>query len=271
MRAFVTILFGLCFSLPISASPDLGGPAATASAAVAGIGSAELQDVLSSPLRRQLRAPPARAFSEDDLKFWADKARQAHRAAPVARGDASRGYDIIIQIGHYPRKKGKTGGQGKLVNEQEAAALVAVGTVQKLSGLSANGAKIRALLVGADDYTPKLKSKIFLALHTDSSGKSCSLGPSVGYQKVGDASGMHGIALALAITLGLDAEKFMRDNYTAALAGYYAYSDFQTERFKGILEMSELTCERQEAKLLTGAATLSANLATAIQFALRDK
>ena len=80
---------------------------------------------------------------------------------------------------------------------------------------------------------------------------------------------MHGIALALAITLGLDAEKFMRDNYTADEAGYYAFKSVQTDNFKGLLEMSELTCPDQEGKLLTSAATLAANLATAIQFGLR--
>lgn len=258
----------LCSSQALAQPASSESPGAPAKR-TPGISEQELRALLASDMPRQFRGPPALGFSDDDLRFWAEKAKQAHRDAPVARGKATETYDVIVQIGHYPRTKGKTGGQGKYVSEQQIAALVGLGVIQKLSGMKANKVPIKALLVGADDYTKGLRSKIFLALHTDAADNKCIVGPSVGYQKVGDAAGMHNIALALAISLGIDGEKFMRDNYTADEAGYYAYSSFKTDNFKGLLEMSELTCPDQEKKLLTSAATLAANLATAIQLGLR--
>jgi hypothetical protein len=80
---------------------------------------------------------------------------------------------------------------------------------------------------------------------------------------------MHGIAAALAITLGIDPQKFMRDNYTANLKGYYAFRSMQTKQFKGLLEMSELTCPSQEEILLSRAELLANNLAVAVYFALQ--
>jgi hypothetical protein len=149
------------------------------------------------------------------------------------------------------------------------AALVGVGLVQQLATLKIGKSPISVLLVGADDYEKKLRSRIFLALHTDAADAKCAVGPSVRYQKISDATGMHAIALALAITLTKDASKFMNDNYTRDEAGYYAFSQFDTKDFKGLLEMSELTCEDQEKALLERAALLSTNLAYAVQFALR--
>lgn len=255
---------------PTHANPDSVTTKKTdAQGRKAGISASELSTILSSNLLSSFVSPPALAFSPSDGKFWSDKAKEAHRAAPVLRGDAAQNYDVIIQIGHYPRTKGRTGGQGKYVNEQQMAALVSVGIVQQLASAKVNGKPISALLIGADDFTKGLKSRIFLALHTDSAARPCSVGPSVGYQKVGDAKGMHGIALALAITLDISPSKFMADNYTEGLKNYYSYSQFKTTDFIGLLEMSELTCPAQEEALLTRAAVLSKNLATAIEFALR--
>ncbi len=256
-----------CWTLA-NANPDLLAPPMSAGKPAAGISSGDLELLLSSNLRKELGPPITHAFSEEDARFWAKKAKYAHAHAPVRRGDPKEKYDLILQIGHFPRKTGRTGGQGKMVSEQEMSALVAVSLIQRLSQLKVNNAPIKTLLIGADDFNPGLKSKIFLALHTDSTEKGCLVGPSVGYQKIGDASGMHGIALALAITLDIDAQSFMKDNYTSGLSQYYAYASFNTDSFRGVLEMSELTCPTQEQKLLTRAANLATNLGTAIQFAL---
>lgn len=197
---------------PVGAVPENDEPTADTSVRP-GITPEAIKTVLTSDIAGQLRAPTAFAFSPDDLKFWAGKAKAAHKQAPVSKGDAGSAYDLIVQIGHYPRMKGRTGGQGAYVNEQEIAALVATGLVQRLADKPVNGKPVKVLLVGADEFTAGLKSRIFLSLHTDATSRPCSVGPSVGYQEVGDAKGMHGIALALAITLGIDAGKFMEDNY----------------------------------------------------------
>jgi len=257
-------IFPYCY-----ADPELDSANDFVVAKQPGIAKDEIKKILTSSVSRKMKLPGKYAYSPDDVMFWAKRAKQAHKIAPVSRGDKDVKYDVIIQIGHYPRRKGRTGGQGNYVTEQEIASLVGATLIQKLDNMTVRKRKIKALLVGADDYTQFLQSKIFLSLHTDSAKVPCNLGPSIGYQKSTDSDGMHGIALALALTLGLDAEKFMNDNYTSGLSGYYAYSSFQTEKFKGLLEMSELTCQKQEEILLTRAAALAENLATAIQFALR--
>jgi hypothetical protein len=268
MRKIAIAAFLFCFGSLIHAGPleddGLGG-----GQKVPGITADELTKLQSSDFAKTLKRASSFAFSDDDYKFWAEKAKLAHKTAPVSRGDASASYDVIIQLGHFPRKTGRTGGQGKYVSEQEIAALVGVGIIQKLATLKNGSAPIRALLVGADDYKPNLRSRIFLALHTDAADRQCAVGPSVAYQQVKDATGMHAIALALAITLSKDASKFMNDNYTKDEAGYYAFRQFNTTDFKGLLEMSELTCPDQEKAILEDAATLSNNLALAVQFALR--
>ncbi|RXT51158.1 hypothetical protein B6S44_21345 [Bosea sp. Tri-44] len=233
------------------------------------LSSSEAREALNLPVVSELRTATVLSFSDSDVQFWANRAKAAHSAAPVEQGDLAKTYDIIIQLGHYPRKQGRTGGQGKFVNEQQMAALVGVGLYRKLQELKFQGKTISTLLVSADDYTKGLKSKIFLSLHTDASVTPCSLGPSVGYQGDKDEKGMHGIALALAITLGKDAERFMRDSYTRALQEYYAYRRFNVSLFKGVLEMSELTCPDDEKNLLLKASQLSTNIAYAVQWALR--
>lgn len=264
MRAILLAVAALV-SIDVHASPldDAAQPATEKLTAE------EARQTLSLPVVADLRTATVLGFSDQDAQFWAERAKAAHATAPVDRGDVSKSYDVIIQIGHYPRKQGRTGGQGRFVNEQQMAALVAVGLHQKLKDLKFEGKPISALLIGADEYEKNLKTKIFLSIHTDASGRPCSIGPSVGYEGAKDEKGMHGIALALAITLGKDAERFMSDNYTRALAGYYAYSSFNTSLFKGLLEMSELTCPADEKNLLLRASQLSTNLAHAVQWALR--
>ncbi|UVO28157.1 hypothetical protein [Bradyrhizobium arachidis] len=259
----------LLLAAPLNAQSDLNDEGLAAQSPAPGITKEELAILLKTEFASNLKRPSPLAFSDDDAKFWAGKAKTAHKNAPVERGDLAKTYDVVVQIGHYPRKTGRTGGQGKFVSEQEIAALVAVGLQQQLAKLKNGKQPFSVLLVGADDYTAHLKSKIFLALHTDAAARQCVVGPSVAYQKIGDASGMHAIALALAITLGKDAERFMNDNYTKDEAGYYAFKQFDTTEFKGLLEMSELTCPDQEKALLERAAALSTNLAYAVQFALR--
>lgn len=108
-------------------------------------------------------------------------------------------------------------------------------------------------------------------MHCDSADpkSKCKIGPSLGYSGMSDAPGMNSVAVALALTLGLNAEQFMRDNYTKDLQGYYAFHKINAARFKGVLEMSELDCPAQEDRLLLRADDLAANLAVALEFALR--
>ncbi|MGO8045255.1 hypothetical protein ACC713_20370 [Rhizobium johnstonii] len=227
--------------------------------------SAEEIAAVIQDLGGDLKKPSAVAFSPADVRGWADKAKKAHANLQTEAGQVEISYDIVIQAGHYARKTGRTGGQGKYVIEQDMSAWVGK---MLFDNLKARG--YEALLVDADHYTKGMKPRIFLALHTDSSTLPCKLGPSIGYDSVSDAKGMHGIALALALTMGVDPTAFMKDSYTKGLESYYAFTDMNPSEFEGVLEMAELTCLKQEEKLLSRAEVLANNLAVAVVFALKE-
>jgi hypothetical protein len=241
---------------------------------------AEIQATLGSDLVKELSRPPpgVLTFTKGELDGWVKKAKNAHSSLQTDLGASNKVYDIIVQAGHYPRPKDATpqtasvtGGQGVYVKEQEYTAWISQMMVNDLRkrGLS-------VALVPADKYTKPLKARIFLSLHTDSSKYPCSIGSgtnpagaSIGYNSAKDSTGMNGIALGLATALGIDPASFMRDNYTKNLSGYYAFSSMDVELFEGILEMSELTCPKQEENLLANAERLANNLTWAVVFALK--
>jgi hypothetical protein len=262
LRAIIIGLLVFFTSIQVRAETDIsdrGEPTQR------GLSELQIKEILASDLISQFARPETLlAFSPTELTLLAAKVKQSHRELVTERGDGTKLYDLVLQPGHYPRTVGVTGGQGKYVSEQEIAARV----VDQLS-IESKKRGLSVAVIPADDFSKPLQAKIFLALHTDASNFPCSVGPSLGYSSDGDAVGMHGIAVALALTLGIDPEKFMRDNYTANLRGYYAFKSLITKQFKGLLEMSELTCPAQEDILLSRADLLAKNLAIAIVFALR--
>jgi hypothetical protein len=139
---------------------------------------------------------------------------------------------------------------------------------ESLAKLTIDNRPVRFAVVKADNYIDQLKSTLFISLHTDSSNSPCSVGPSVGFDPTKSAIGMHFFALALALSLGVNAEKFMKDNYTPNLRGYYGYRRSGATYSAGVLEMSELTCPDDEKRLLANAAKLAQNFAVAVQFAV---
>jgi N-acetylmuramoyl-L-alanine amidase len=261
LRVLVLVVSFLIAGVAIADDADVPAPVNGVPAASDG----DIATVLSSPLMREFVQPTGPlGFTDDDLAIAAKSARIAYGNLLTTEGDPSASYDVVIQPGHFGRTKGATGGTGALVTEQQIAALVAALLSDQLT---AKGVSVA--IVPADGYARPLQTKIFLALHTDASALQCSAGASVGYNGEGNAQGMHGIAAALAITLGIDPDTFLRDSYTKDEHYYYAFKDMVTSDFGGLIEMSELTCPKQETNLLGNAATLATNLSYAIRFALK--
>ena len=228
--------------------------------------SAEAKEILSTDFANlMLRADPKLAFSDDHLEFWINKAKEAHQGLQPATIDPSHTYDIVIQVGHFPRKTGVTGGQGQHLSEQQMAALISTLIRDQLKP-----ADIDIILIDADG-NPNLKSKIFLALHTDgnTSADGCSIGPSIGYDDESDADDMKYVAAATAMSLGYELDSFQKDNYTEGLRYYYGYKIASTELFEGVLEMAVHSCRSSEENLIGNAAILARNLAIALQFSLK--
>jgi hypothetical protein len=226
---------------------------------------AQIQDFATSAfVNSLLRSAPDLAFSDEQIAFWVGKAKNACSTLKADDVDTSKTYDVVLQVGHFPRTSGKTGGTGKHVTEQEVAALVATLTKQQLVA-----AGINAIVIGADG-NPNLSSKVFLSFHTDSSANECSIGPSIGYDDKHDAENMKYLAATLAMSLGYKLDEFMKDNYTKNLRYYYGYKLADVSKFEGLLEMAELSCPTQEDNLLGNIPVLAYNLALFLQFSLKE-
>lgn len=274
---FLFSVFVFAWAIPSLADPDYE---VDVEASDTDIGQDVLASIAEFAAQNGFNEPKVLAAGPDDIKRLARAAKQAHRdiAELVGAGDPDQSYDLILQIGHYPKIAGSTGGQGQKraflkedgeriprVTEQDLAALVGLGIAKKLDETA-----VKYLIVESRPakFGGRQKTKIFLALHTDSAIAPCSVGPSVGYDDISDAEGMHLIAFALATSLGFDPVDFMKDNYTKNLQGYYSYKYFSTELFEGLLEMGELTCPEHEVLMLERASVISEYLANAIVFAL---
>lgn len=115
---------------------------------------------------------------------------------------------VVIQLGHCYRRSGSTGTEG----EQDFVTRAGAHTAELLD---AHGH--RPLIVLADDPIPT--SQVFVALHCDGSWHKTARGASVGHQ---DPAGQRiAIEWKAAYQRHGWSGGFRRDNYTAALAGYY--------------------------------------------------
>jgi hypothetical protein len=229
-----------------------------------GISNSELAAILNDPRLSSIASTRSLALDEAEVDGAALKARSAKSTLGTSVLDNVES-EVIIQVGHFPRTKGKTGGQGAYVSEQEVAAYIA-----SLMGEYLSDYKVDFRIIAADNFGNGGRAKIFIALHTDSTipENACQLGPSVGYGEASNALGMHLIAFAVASTFDYDVNRFMSDNYTRNLSGYYAYSMIKSSIFEGVIEMGELTCPESEVEMLTRADALAKSMSVAISIAL---
>jgi Peptidase M15/N-acetylmuramoyl-L-alanine amidase len=175
-------------------------------------------------------------------------------------------YDVILQVGHYPRKAGSIGGQGLHVSEQEISAAIAVGISTYLRDRG-----MIVAIIGADSKpASRVKTRIFLALHADSGVEKCSVGASYGYSRNSAGHKMQSVATALAMSLEYEPSEFREKNFAPAIQSYYAYKWFDSEILSGVVEMAEVTCPAQEENVISKSGDLAKNLATAIEFQIKS-
>lgn len=200
------------------------------------------------------------------------------KAGFFGKGDVSETYDVIIQSGHFLRKRccgNKTGSSGKYFYEQDYVAYISSKVAALLAAKKEGGKpKYKVLMIGADNYNSPLKAGIFLSLHLDGANQACSVSASLGYDDVTDLLGAHTMGMAIASALGINYDEFTqvdgetKDNYTTGLSNYYAFDDIRTTKFEAVLELSELSCEKQEIRLAGATSDLIKNLAAGIEYIL---
>jgi hypothetical protein len=126
---------------------------------------------------------------------------------------------------------------------------------------------LKVLVVPADPKVQGvLTARVFLAVHADGSTTPCSGKPSLGYSANSSPLAMHAVGWALSQALGYSYRDFHHDNFTANEASYYMFRQVRATSLSGILEIGELTCDKEEKMLITSADEISANVSRALVF-----
>ena len=143
---------------------------------------------------------------------------------------------VLIQAGHEGRTKGNIGSVYNGLVESKWNVLVA-DKVEDI--LESKG--IDVVRVGAK--IPVANAAIAVAIHFDGSSKHCSTGASIGHNNSREAR-------AMARRWRKEYAAFFpfrwhSDNFTPNLSGYYGFSQVQTTKGFLVLELGELTCQKQ--------------------------
>jgi hypothetical protein len=220
----------------------------------------------------RLERPGLGAVSQEKFDSLVAEIAKETPLKGVELGDRGKKYDVILQPGHYLRTRGNTGTTGKYVSERALAAYITNILAQRLRD---DGDSV--LVVSADDYLRStsstkfdgLTSKIFLAVHLDSSRIPCNGKASLAYPKGSLPFSMHAVGFSLAEALGYNPADFERDNYTVNEGHYYMFSQVRADRLTGLLEVGELTCQPKERQFIASADLIAQNVAEALDYVVK--
>ncbi|SEJ77722.1 N-acetylmuramoyl-L-alanine amidase [Pseudomonas sp. NFR16] len=261
-----TLLSVTFFSLAFAADsqePEEAHPSKSSSEYLAS-SDGDLEKLMAAGFQNSLQSSALGSSSADLLSQNTNKIKSTWESLNTELGATDVTYDIILQAGHYNRKTGKTGTTGALVAEKWVTAYL----VKNISDHLLSEGKYTVLAISADDYSPHLNAKIFLAIHADGSVKQCTTGPSLSYQDNGSTLAMHAIGWGLSQALGYKYSEFRQDGFTVDAAKYYMYKKLNAPIMKGLLEVGELTCPKREEQLIVGIDAVANNVARALSFVL---
>lgn len=155
---------------------------------------------------------------------------------------------FLIQAGHEGGFRnsgtGKTASAGT-AGEQELTPIVANDAAARLKAAGYTVIRENAY------YNKKYNVDLAVAVHFDGSGTPCASGASVGYPAgVPAGSNKPAVDTWKSIYTEYFPFKWMPDNFTAALRGYYGYAWTSTNIAEFLIEFGELTCPEQKAWLV---------------------
>lgn len=180
--------------------------------------------------------------------------------------------DVVIQAGHQGGYRNHGSGRvasggtaGLTIPEQQLTPLVADGAAALLRARGVDVARVSAF------YDDTYQCKLAIAVHFDGSGTPCASGASIGYP-TGSPPGSNKPTADLwrQVYGKVWPFKWMRDNFTTNLSGYYGYRWTSTNIAELVLEFGEITCKEQNDWLVPRVqdGTLSRVLASFILQAL---
>lgn len=160
--------------------------------------------------------------------------------------------DVLLQAGHQGqvRNKGRTGrapshgAAGTSRPEHVMTPIVADAAAAILTSHGVDVMRVPAL------FPQKVTVKLGLSLHFDGSGTACASGASIGYPP-GSPRGSNKPTADLWKEMYREIWPFrwMPDNFTSNLSGYYGYSWMSTEIAEMLIEFGEISCPEQDAWL----------------------
>ncbi len=160
--------------------------------------------------------------------------------------------DVVLQAGHegQVRNKGRTGRApsvgtaGTTRPEHEMTPIVADAAAAILDANGVEVIRVSAL------FPKKLEVALGVALHFDGSPRPCASGASVGYPPgVPRGSNKPTADLWKEIWSEHWPFRWMKDNFTSNLSGYYGYGWMSTEIAEMLIEFGEISCPEQDAWL----------------------
>ncbi len=144
--------------------------------------------------------------------------------------------DVFIQAGHEGRTSGATGATGPLGNEIEWTPIVADEATRILRSAGVSVIREDATLQGVYDV------KVAIFIHFDGDNPSCRTGASVGYN---DPTDKPAASEWKALYSNYWPFRWMSDNFTSNLSGYYGFSYTRTSDAEFVIELGEISCLEQ--------------------------
>ena len=161
-----------------------------------------------------------------------------------------RRVDVVIQAGHENRLTGKTGAESPLGKEQQWTPVVADAATRALELAGFSVRRVDAAMRNQNDDKlggrRRHSARLALFLHFDGAEQPCSSGASVGYSDTSDPDAARQWKYYYRQHWPF---AWMPDNFTINLKRYYGYRLIDASDAELVLELGELTCNKQAAWL----------------------
>lgn len=148
---------------------------------------------------------------------------------------------VLLQAGHEGRTTGNIGSVNGKYKEVDWNILVTKEIEKELKKHDIDVVRVGAKI-------PITNARLAISIHFDGANKPCSTGASIGY----DEDHIHAKKVAQrwkSIYEEYFPFKWHRDNFTKNLSDYYGFSRVNSEKGFLVLELGEITCNKQVAWL----------------------